>query len=187
VVYSLGIVDRRPLDLAEVAPSGDRNQDKEINSANEANGSIETTLDIDSTSMFPFNLPKLSDFQEGPRIPELGINFRTEDITPPFGLMFDEPPTHQLVDGGPSSLHAAAPGTHYWPPFKGDAVYPFCLSPNARQVSGTIQGPWRIMELPSNEVAHDQLDTSSGQYPSPEEIDCKCLREEPSSTRCDCY
>jgi hypothetical protein len=94
---------------------------------------------------------------------------------------------HQPVDGDPSSLHIAAPEIYSRSPFKFDAIYPFYLAPDARQVSGTIQGPWRIMEFPSNEVAHDQLDSSSGQSPSPEEIDYESLSEDSSSTRCDCF
>jgi hypothetical protein len=173
------------LDLASIVPSRDRIQEQEI--TNFDAGAIDTILDIDGTSGFPFNLPNLSDFQEGPQSPGLGFNFCIQNYTPSFGLISDEAPMHQPVDGDPSSLRIAAPEIYSRSPFKFDAIYPFCLAPDARQVSGTIQGPWRIMELPSNEVAHDQLDSSSGQSPSPEEIDYESLSEDSSSTRCDCF
>jgi hypothetical protein len=162
------------LHLAELA-SGDRIQTQEPNpNAGNDDDEVESVvfnLDLGSSYRDPFNIPSLSDFQEFPHCYELGFNFRTEDYTPILGLTLDEPPMHRFVNGGPSPLHAAALGTNSWSPFEGEVDYFFCLAPNARQVSGNIQDPWRIMELPSSKVAHGPLDTSSSRSLSLEEID----------------
>jgi hypothetical protein len=168
------------LNLSEL-PSGDQIQDQEPNlNAGNDDGDLESVvlnLGLGSSSRDPENLPSLSDSKESHHCYKLVPNFRTEDYTPSFGLTLDESPMHQLVDREPSSLHAAAPGINSRSPFNGEVDYPFCLAPNARQISGTIQGPWRIMEFPSSEMAHGQLDTSSSQSPSPERLIMSVCRE----------
>lgn len=94
--------------------------------------------------------------------------------------MIDEPPL-----GG--FLHTAASGAQSGSLFQGGAIYPFSLAPNAIQVSGIVQDPARIMELPSNEIWQEPLDTGSSQSLPPEGVDFETLSEDASSLHCNCY
>lgn len=94
--------------------------------------------------------------------------------------MADEPPI-----GG--SVHTAAPGVQSGSLFQGGAIYPFSLAPNAIQVSGTVQNPARIMELPSNDIWDEPLETDSSQSLEPGDIDFETLLEDASSLHCNCY
>ncbi|KAJ5462209.1 hypothetical protein N7530_010414 [Penicillium desertorum] len=71
--------------------------------------------------------------------------------------------------------------------FQGGAIYPFSLAPNAIQVSGTVDGPARIMELPSSEIWQEPFETDFSQSLLPEKIDLESLPEEASSLHCNCY
>ncbi|OQE36806.1 hypothetical protein PENCOP_c011G06539 [Penicillium coprophilum] len=111
----------------------------------------------------------------GPLFPEPHVDYSTQCCAPQVGLMVDEPPI------------GAAPGTHSASLFQGGAIYPFSLAPNAIQVSGTVQDPARIMELPSNEIWQGPVDTDPSQYLPTRDIDLETLPEDASSLHCNCY
>lgn len=94
--------------------------------------------------------------------------------------MVDEPPIG-------ASIHTSAPGTQAGSLFRGGAIYPFSLAPNAIQVSGTVQDPARIMELPSNEIWDEPMETDSSQSLEPGHIDFETIPEDASSLHCNCY
>lgn len=175
---------------AESLPSGDRIQDQQTVSADEANHAGPGTNDQSLGTRCPFETPQDweggFDFQKYSHLSQLKFNSFTVPSTPLIGLMVDEEPPSQFGDGEPSSLHEAALGFIPGLLFEDHAPYHFCLAPNARHISGTIHHPWRIMELPSNEERQGQLDTCSSQSPSPEEIDREYLSADSISTRCSC-
>lgn len=165
--------------FAENHTNGEGVQNQNVVSANEANnhaipGFANTSLDS--------SFERADGFESfgGPRFPEPRVDYSTQYYTPQIGLMIDEPPI-----GG--FLHTAAPGTQSGSLFQGGAIYPFSLAPNAIQVSGTVQDPARIMELPSNDVWQEPIDTESSQSLLPEEIDLEALPEDAFSLHCDCY
>lgn len=163
----------------ESQKDGDGIQDQEFVSTNEANnhldpGFADTSLDS--------SFERADGFESfgGPTFPEPRINYPTQCYSPQIGLMVDEPPVGGFV-------HTAAPGIQSGSLFQGGAIYPFSLAPNAIQVSGTVDGPARIMELPSNEIWQEPLETDSSQSLLPGEIDLEALPEEASSLHCNCY
>ncbi|KAJ5394863.1 uncharacterized protein N7487_009166 [Penicillium crustosum] len=84
-------------------------------------------------------------------------------------------------------INTAAPGTQPRSLFQGGAIYPFSLAPNAIQVSGIVQDPARIMELPSNDIWDEPTETDSSQSLEPGEIYFETLPEDASSLHCNCY
>ncbi|KAJ5926104.1 hypothetical protein N7516_007877 [Penicillium verrucosum] len=106
----------------------------------------------------------------GPRFPEPRVDYTTQCHAPQI-----------------ASIHTSAPGTQAGSLFRGGAIYPFSLAPNAIQVSGTVQDPARIMELPSNEIWDEPMETDSSQSLEPREIDFETIPEDASSLHCNCY
>lgn len=141
-------------------------------------------LECVSTFAIPLDSPGRFDFRPYSHFSLLGFSSPTESHTPNIGLMLDEPPVQQSVDGEPSAVHTTVSSILPGLTFKADAAYQFSLAPNARQISGTVQGPWRIMEFPYNEERRDQPDTSSSQLSS-QEVYCECLSED-SIFYCSC-
>lgn len=116
----------------------------------------------------------------GPHFLEPRVDYATQCYAPQIGLMVDEPPI-----GG--FINTAAPGTQPRSLFQGGAIYPFSLAPNAIQVSGIVQDPARIMELPSNDIWDEPTETDSSQSLEPGEIYFETLPEDASSLHCNCY
>ncbi|KAJ5261541.1 hypothetical protein N7505_008408 [Penicillium chrysogenum] len=159
----------------ESQKDGDVIQDQEFVSTNEANNHLDpgfADTSLDST------FERADGFESfgGPRFPEARINYPTQCYSPQIGLMVDEPPRWRI------RAHRCA--GH---PVRGGAIYPFSLAPNAIQVSGTVDGPARIMELPSNEIWQEPFETDPSQSLLPGEIDLEALPEEASSLHCNCY
>ncbi|KAJ5278492.1 hypothetical protein N7524_004645 [Penicillium chrysogenum] len=166
-------------DVSKSQKDGDVIQDQEFVSTNEANNHLDpgfADTSLDST------FERADGFESfgGPRFPEARINYPTQCYSPQIGLMVDEPPVGGFV-------HTAAPGIQSGSLFQGGAIYPFSLAPNAIQVSGTVDGPARIMELPSNEIWQEPFETDPSQSLLPGEIDLEALPEEASSLHCNCY
>jgi hypothetical protein len=164
-------------------PENNRNregiQDQDFVSANEANTHVDPGF-TDTILASSFGGTDRFGSFGCPRFPEARIDYATQCRAPHIGLMVDEPPI-----GG--FLHTAAPGTQSGSLFQGGAIYPFSLAPNAIQVSGTVQDPVRIMELPSNDIWDEPLETDSSQSLDPGEIDFETLLEDASSLHCNCY
>ncbi|KAJ5801775.1 uncharacterized protein N7518_003843 [Penicillium psychrosexuale] len=154
-------------------------QDQKFVNANEANNHVDPGFS-DTSLESSFERNDGFESSGGPRFPEPRVDYSTQCYTSHIGLMVDEPPI-----GG--FLHTAAPGTQYGSLFRGGAIYPFSLAPNAIQVSGTVRDPARIMELPSNEICHEPADTDSSQSLPLKEIDLEALPEDASSLHCNCY
>ncbi|KAK4864688.1 hypothetical protein LT330_009683 [Penicillium expansum] len=154
-------------------------QDQDIVSTNEANNHVDPGLTVTSLDSSFERTGGFGSFGDS-RFPEPRVDYSTQCYSPQIGLMIDEPPI-----GG--FLHTAAPGTQSGSLFQGGAIYPFSLAPNAIQVSGTVQYPARIMELPSNDTWQEPLDTDSSQSLPPEGIDFEILPEDASSLHCNCY
>ncbi|OQE91418.1 hypothetical protein PENNAL_c0009G01013 [Penicillium nalgiovense] len=166
-------------EVPESQADGDGIQDQEFVSTNEANNHLDPGF-TDTTLDSSFERADGLESFGGPRSLEPRINYSTQCYSPQIGLMVDEPPVGGFV-------HTAAPGTQSGSLFQGGAIYPFSLSPNAVQVSGTVDGPARIMELPSNEIWQEPFETDSSQSLLPGEIDLETLPEEAFSLHCNCY
>ncbi|KAJ5521089.1 hypothetical protein N7463_001542 [Penicillium fimorum] len=161
-------------DIPEDHTNGDRIQDQDFGSTDEANshvnpGFINTSLDTS------FGQADGVESFGGPHFPEPCVDYSTQCCSPQIGLMVDEPPIEH------------APGTQSVSLFQGGAIYPFSLAPNAIQVFGTVQDPARTMELPSNEIWQDPTEINPNQSLPPGEIDLEALLEDSSSFHCDCY
>lgn len=141
------------------------------------------SLECVSTFAIPLDSPGRFDFRPYSHCSLLDFGSPTESHTPNIGLMLDEPHVHQSMDGESSAVHTAVSSILPGLTLKGDAAYQFSLAPNAIQISGTVQGPWRIMEFPCNE-SRDQPDTSSSQL-SPQDVYCECLSKD-SLSYCSC-
>ncbi|OQE06307.1 hypothetical protein PENVUL_c018G02442 [Penicillium vulpinum] len=161
-------------EVPENHSNGDRIQDQDFVSTSEADSHVDPGF-ADTSLDSSFERADGFGSFGGPRFPESRVDYSTQCYSPQIGLMVDEPSI-----GG--FLHAAAPGT-----LQGGAIYPFSLAPNAIQVSGTVQDPARIMELPSNEIWQDPTDTASSHSLPPEDIDLEVLSEDASSLHCNCY
>ncbi|CAI7600217.1 unnamed protein product [Penicillium bialowiezense] len=130
---------------------GDQTQGEQGVNVDEAVGPGTEEQNLDSDDSFAdWYWPERFNFQEYSHPSQMDYTFLTEPSTPVIGLMLDEPPMPQFVDGGPNALHEAAPGITKGLTSDGETSYAFCLAPNEGQISGTVHEPWRIMELPSN-------------------------------------
>ncbi|CAI7641444.1 unnamed protein product [Penicillium viridicatum] len=158
---------------------GEGIQDQDVVSANEAYTNIDPGF-ADTILASSFRGTDGFGGFRGPRLPEPRVDYATQCYAPQIGLMVDEPPI-----GG--FIHTAAPGTQSGSLFQGGAIYPFSLAPNAIQVSGTVQDPARIMELPSNDIWDEPKETDSNQSLEPGEIDFETLPEDASPLHCNCY
>jgi hypothetical protein len=167
------------LRYVESQPDGDGIQEQEFVSTNEANNQLDPGF-ADTSLDSSFGRADGFESFGGPRFPEPRINYATQCYSPRIGLMVDEPPAGGFV-------RTAAPGTQSGSLFQGGAIYPFSLAPNAIQVSGTVDGPARIMELPSTEIWQEPFETDSSQSLLPGEIELEALPEEASSLHCNCY
>ncbi|KAJ5817396.1 hypothetical protein N7447_009629 [Penicillium robsamsonii] len=161
-------------DVPENHTNRDRIQDQDFVSTNEANSHVDPGF---TNTSLDRSFDRADGFESfgGPHFPEPCVGYSTQCCCPQIGLMVDEPPIGH------------APGTQFASLFRGGAIYPFSLAPNAIQVSGTVQDPARIMELPSNEVWQDPVETDPSQYLPPGDIDLEGLPEDTSSLHCDCY
>ncbi|KAJ5781320.1 hypothetical protein N7457_006480 [Penicillium paradoxum] len=171
-------------DFPEIDTAGGHTQDQEFFSTKEANthtdpGFADASLDSSSERTDGFGC------FGGPRCSGPFVNYSTQLYAPHIGLMADEPSI-----GGFDPLHVAVPVAQHGPSFQSGAIYPFSLAPNAIQISGTVQDPARIMELPSNDAWQQLLEpdlTSSSQSLLVEDIDLEKLPEDTSSLHCNCY
>ncbi|KAJ5427506.1 hypothetical protein N7491_007948 [Penicillium cf. griseofulvum] len=161
-------------ELFSDVPGNHTNRDQDFVSTNEANSHVNPGF---ANTCLDSSFERADRFESfgGPRFPEPRVDYSTQCCSPQIGLMVDKPPT------------GAAPGTQSASLLQGGAIYPFSLAPNAIQVSGTVQDPARIMELPSNEVWQESFDTDSSQSLPPREIDLEALPEDASSLHCNCY
>ncbi|KAJ5193550.1 hypothetical protein N7449_009692 [Penicillium cf. viridicatum] len=166
-------------EVPENNTNGEGIQDQDVVSANEAYTHVDPGF-ADTILASSFGGTDGFGSFGGPRFPEPRVDYATQCCTPQIGLMADEPPIGE-------SLHTAAPGIQSGSLFQGGAIYPFSLAPNAIQVSGTVQDPARIMELPSNDIWDEPLETDSSQALEPGEIDFEALPEDASSLHCNCY
>ncbi|KGO76011.1 hypothetical protein PITC_011680 [Penicillium italicum] len=158
---------------------GEGIQDQDVVSTNEANNHVDPGFTVTSLDSSFERTDGFGGFG-GPRFSEPRVDYSTQFYSPQIGLMIDEPPI-----GG--FLHIAAPGTQSGSLFRGGAIYPFSLAPNAIQVSGTVQDPARIMDLPSNDIWQEPSDTDSSQSLPPEGVGFETLPEDASSLHCNCY
>lgn len=117
-----------------------------------------------------------------PGFAESQVSYFTQCSTPRVGMMVDAAPF-----GVFNPMHTAVPGTQSRPFLQGGAIYPFSLAPNAIQISGTVQDPARIMELPSNEFWQESLNPDSNQALLAEEVQLERLPEDTSGLHCNCY
>jgi hypothetical protein len=113
---------------------------------------------------------------------EACCSYPTQYFVPQIGLMVDESPIDER-----RPFHAGVPGVQSASLFQGGAIYPYSLSPDAMQISGTVQDPARIMDLPSNKIWQEVLETDSFQFLQPDDIDLDELPGQHSSIHCNCY
>ncbi|KAJ5566638.1 hypothetical protein N7535_008276 [Penicillium sp. DV-2018c] len=106
----------------------------------------------------------------------------TNCLAPHVGLMVDESPIGEMC-----RFHAAVPSTQGTSLPRNSLIYPYSLSPDAMQISGTVQDPARILDLPSTEIWQEALEADPFHVLQPEDIDLEVLPGQPSSIHCSCY
>ncbi|KAJ5125048.1 uncharacterized protein N7515_008873 [Penicillium bovifimosum] len=168
-------------DIPEDHISGDGNNNQEPVSKYESKTCVDSSsLDIDPH--WSFEQMDGCECTGCSTLPEPSSNHSTQCLAPQVGLMVDE--THT---GDRRPFHAAVPGTQGTSLFRGGAIYPYSLSPDAMQISGTVQDPARIMDLPSTEIWQEVLEADLFHFLRPENTDLYELPGQSSAIHCNCY